>query len=106
MTIKTRAEQMTDDMRGAIELMHLPGGPAQFQRIIAEAEGAEVADFDGIAHLISIANACLAVVDAGVAEQTFVPWYQDKARNLLAKAMGGLAVAEAMREPKPAASLN
>lgn len=100
--ILTRAEQMREDTRAAIELMHMPGGPLQFQEIVTQTMNAEPASLDAIARLISVASACLTVVDAGVVEQSFAPWYQGKAQELLRKAMDGVAVLEAADEAKSA----
>lgn len=104
-TISTYADQMLNDMRAAVELVHLPGGLRDFECDLLAAESANVSNIAALARLISLAHAAFVVADAGV-EGVPAPWYRHIGQRLLHRSMDALAVIEAYREPRPLGGLN
>lgn len=104
-TILTYAERMTEDMRGAIELAHLPGGVPSLEKELIEATTIEVTDIASLARVISFANAAFVIADLGI-DGVLAPWCREVGVKLLRSAMVGLSVIEADREPRPTAGLN
>jgi hypothetical protein len=103
-SILTYAERMIEDMRGAVQLAHLPTGPQALERELLDAEMADVADIATVAHLLSMANAAFVVADAGI-DGIVAPWYRDIGLRLLRQAVGGLNVVEAVQQ-RPGVGLN
>ena len=103
--IKPRQQAMHEDMEGAISTVVWPGGQANFQKLLMEAEQRQTTTIDDLARLISLANAALAVASSGV-DIIGGPWYHEMAQRLLRRSMDVLAVIEADRQPRPAAGLN
>lgn len=104
-TISPYTNKILNDMRLAVETVHLPGGEADFQRGLLAAENAGANDIASLAGLISTAHAALVVADAGIDGVT-APWYREMGQRLLRRSMDALALIEADREPRPVAGLN
>lgn len=103
--ILTYADKMTEDVRGAIELAHLPGGVSSLEKELIEATSIGVTDIASLARVISFANAAFVVADLGI-DGVLAPWCRQTGGQLLRRAMEGLSVIEAQSEPRPAAGLN
>jgi hypothetical protein len=103
-TIPNYSDLMLEDLRNAINVRILPGGEERFQAALVDAEKAIVASADGLARLISLANAALAVADQD--EGRLGPWYRDMARRLLYRATDALVVMDATVGRPSAGELN
>lgn len=104
-SILTYAEQLTEDMRGAVELAHLPTGPRALESELIAATTADIPNVATVARLVSMAHAAFVVADAGI-DGIAAPWYREIGLRLLRRSMEGLSVIEADREPRPATGLN
>jgi hypothetical protein len=97
--IKTRQQAMLEDMERTINMVLMPGGSQHIQKLLMEAEQHQTTNIDGLARLISLANAALVVASSDV-DDLFSPWYRDMAQRLLRRSMDALAVIEADQQPR------